>query len=106
MLAVMMMDRNWSPVAIFIKRPDPIVEETRPSVLLTYFKMVMVMLCSIWLATMTEPKIMAHTINHTVFSMPLIPFVATRSFTAWLPVSKVVDVLNMMMIPFRRDRLL
>ena len=93
------MERYWSPVEMFISSPVPTVGLTSPKVVRMIFSRTRVILCSIRLAIMTAPKIIAQSINQMVFSIPLIPPVATSALTASFPVSIWVEVLNMIMVP-------
>ena len=75
-----MMERNWSPMMRLSNTPETTVEQTKERVLQMPRSSAWVMLLSMPLATMHEPKHMAQRMSQIVSSMPAIPRVAT----SWL----------------------
>ena len=80
----------WSAVVRLRNSPEQTVDATTLTLPFMKRTKTEVMLPSIPLAVMAPPKHMAQRISQTVFIMPAIPRVETRSVSMLLPVSRLV----------------
>ena len=84
----------WSPVTRLKNTPDPTVAPTTLDVRRATRRKTFDMAESIPLPYIMPPKHMAQIISHTVFIIPPMPPVATRSLSSGLPVSTAVSVVD------------
>ena len=86
-----MMEIYWSEVVALNSMPAPTVAATADVVRRTNRKKSCVRESSMRLPVITPPKHMAQSMSHIVSIIPLMPRVATNSFTAGTPVSMEVE---------------
>lgn len=102
MLALSMIERNWSAAVALKKMPETTVEATKPTRVFVSGMTRLTMLASIPLAFSTPPKQMAQRIIHTVLSIPAMPRVASNSLTGVKPLSIAVDLKQLVMAPLNK----
>lgn len=105
MLALSMIERNWSAAVALKKMPETTVEATNPTRVLVSGMTRLTMLASIPLAFSTPPKQMAQRIIHTVLSIPAMPRVANRSLTGLKPLSMAVEPKQLTIAPLNKTRI-
>ena len=74
----------WSDASTLNATQAPTVRPIKPTVLLTPTTKAWVIRCSMPVACKTDPNVMAHTMSHTVFSIPFMPLLdRSSSANAW-----------------------